>query len=81
MSADVKLPGYISMPNFMPCPPNDLTANAQKPENVGTNFRKDVLAETGGGTNDGPEGILISPSNLVHDNNMIRKENFKMSEK
>ena len=45
----------VSMPNFMPFPPSDLSANVQKPENV-------VNGRTDGGTNVWMGGIYMSPS-------------------
>ena len=61
MSAEGKSSGYISMPSFMPFLPSDLSANAQKPENV-VNERTD--GQTDGrteGQTSGQEVILCPP--------------------
>ena len=80
MSANGKSPGYISMPNFMPFPPSDLSANVQKPEKV-------VKERTDGRTDEQTEGqtsgrsYSYAPLNLIQDKNVFRYEHSKIKNK
>ena len=69
MSAEGKSSGYISMPNLMPFPTSDLSANAQRPENV---VNEQMDRRTDGVPNEWLVGITISPLNLVQDKNVVR---------
>ena len=68
MSAEGKSSGYISMPNLMPFLPSDLSANAQKPNDV-VNERTDEWVAG---------GYFHGPLNLVQGKNVVKNEYLEL---